>query len=305
MTAPLSPCRAWCFLVGWSFRRQARGHLLVWVALGLLGLSALLVALSTRFERWNLGFLRDGRGRPTYEEQLQMFELASSAPMPHAGLQALAGAVRAQMMEASGLWTFSNWAVLGMFCSFLLPLWTLTFATDALARERENRTLLWLLARPLPRPALYLGIFLATLPWCLLLNVGGYTVLCMMGGKPGWQALSLYLPSVFMGTLAFSALFFLLATAFRRPSILALTYAFFLETVAGNLPGYFKRLSLSFYTRCAMYDAARDYGINPPRPGMFVAVSGPVAWGVLLGAFVILLALGCWVFSRKEFAEVQ
>ena len=38
--------------------------------------------------------------------------------------------------------------------SFLLPIWSLSFATEALGGERETNSLVWLLIRPLPRPAI-------------------------------------------------------------------------------------------------------------------------------------------------------
>ena len=49
---------------------------------------------------------------------------------------------------------FSGWVVFGTFVSFLLPLWSLSFATEALAGDRESHSLLWLLTRPLSRPAI-------------------------------------------------------------------------------------------------------------------------------------------------------
>ena len=42
----------------------------------------------------------------------------------------------------------------------------------------------------------------------------------------------------------------------------------------GNMPGHFKRLSISFYTRCLMFDRAHGYGIHPDRPHIFLPVTG-------------------------------
>ena len=50
-------------------------------------------------------------------------------------------------------------------------------------------------------------------------------------------------------TLAFAALFHLMGACVRRAPVLAILYVFFFETIAGNLPGHLKRLSISFYTR--------------------------------------------------------
>ena len=90
-----------------------------------------------------------------------------------------------------GFVRFSWQIVFSMFTTFLLPLWSLSFATEALGREREQQNLLWLLTRPLPRPAIYLAKFVALLPWCLLLNLGGFTLLCLVAGAPAsWRCVS-------------------------------------------------------------------------------------------------------------------
>ena len=67
-------------------------------------------------------------------------------------------------------WTFQRFSrgpVLLFYVGFLQPLWTLSFATEALGRERAAQNLIWLLSRPIPKPAIFLGKYLAVLPWCL------------------------------------------------------------------------------------------------------------------------------------------
>jgi len=117
----------------------------------------------------------------------------------------------------------------------------------------------------LPRPAIYLAKFLALLPWSLGLNLGGFALLCLAAGPPGGMAFRLYWPAVLWATLAFSSLFYLMGAFFRRPAVVAIVYAFFLEVIFGNMPGFLKRISIGFYTRCMMYEAAAGYGILPEK----------------------------------------
>src|SRR5437660_933033 len=77
-------------------------------------------------------------------------------------------------------------------------------------REREAGNLLWVLTRPRSRPVIYLAKYLALLPWCLLLNLGGFAVICQMANSPGRLALAAYWPAVLWATLAFAALFHLM-----------------------------------------------------------------------------------------------
>ena len=187
--------------------------------------------------------------------------------------------------------------------SILIPLWSLSFATEGLGGEREGRTLVWLLTRPLPRAAIYLAKFVALLPWCLAINLIGFLVICLAAGDAGRLAFRLFWPAVLMGTLAFSALFHFFSAWARRPTVVGLVYAFFLEVLLGDMPGLMKRASISFYVRCLMFDAAEHTGLTPDRPSMYLPVDGQTAWTVLISATVSLLIAGTYVFSRREYAD--
>jgi hypothetical protein len=156
----------------------------------------------------------------------------------------------------------------------------------------------------LPRPAVYLAKFFALLPWTLGLNLGGFGLLCLASGQPGWLAFRLYWPAVLASTLAFSSLFYLMGAFFRRPAVAAIVYAFFLEVIFGTMPGYLKRISIGFYARCMMFDAASAFGIQPERPEIFLPVDGMTALGVLLGLTIVLLGIGTVVFSRSQYQEI-
>jgi hypothetical protein len=139
----------------------------------------------------------------------------------------------------------------------------------------------------------------------LLLNFGGFALICLAAGEHGRLALQVYWPAVFWGTLAFSALFHMLGACLRRAAVVALLYAFFLETVMGNMPGHFKRLSISFYTRCLMFDRAHEIGVHPERPLWYMPVGGTTACLVLAGITVVCLIVGALVFTWNEYLDVN
>lgn len=296
--------RAWCFLVWLSFVRQARAHLMVWIALGLVGLSMLIVGITTQANRWNM--VRYPHKGISYRQHLENVGLASLLPWqePAAAVSAMTHAgFHAAVYEGTGFFVFSNFVVFALYTTFLLPICSVSFATEGLGREREAQNLIWVLTRPIPRWAIFLAKYVALLPWCLALNLGGFALICLVGGRHGRLALETFWPAAFWGTLAFSAFFHLLAACFRRAAIVALLYAFFLETIMGNMPGQFKRLSISFYTRCVMFDEA--LGIQPDRPYIFLPVSATTAWLVLAGVTLTCLIVGAFVFSRNEYLDVN
>jgi ABC-2 type transport system permease protein len=299
-----SAWRAWCYLVWLSWRRQAQARQMVWIALALLGVSVGLVLLRTTLRPWSMEQWRFPRRGTTYQdwsvELNGVLSLAARSPAGSAAPDAVLGAWRG-VLARSDVLVYSRAVVFTVFLSFLLPVWSLSFATETFGGEREAHTMVWLLTRPLPRPAVYLAKFVALLPWSLGLNVGGFALLCLAAGRPGRVALQLYWPAVCWGTLAFSSLFCLIGAIFRWPAVVSIVYSFFLETFLGNMPGYLKRASISFYTRCMMFDVARQYGVQPEKPSVYLPVDGTTACLVLAGVTVVLLLAGMAWFSRAEY----
>jgi ABC-2 type transport system permease protein len=303
----LSSSRAWFYLVWLSWQRQARMRQMVWIALGLLAFSAAFVSIQTAAGRWDMHNWRwPNRDGPTYRDWADASQRALLAvPRWPKGYSLDLGILSScqVVLDQSPFRVFTGGVILAVYLSFLLPIWSLSFATEALGGERENNSLIWLLSRPLPRPAIYLARFVALLPWCLGLNLGGFALLCYLAGPPGMKALGLFWPVMIWTTLAFAALFHLLGAVFRRPAVVAILYVFFLEIILNLMPGYLKRLSISFYARCLMFDVAGEHGIRPDNPAVFRPVSGPEALTVLLGFTAGLLILGTLLFTRTQYQD--
>lgn len=292
-----SPLRSWLYLVGFSLRRLARVRQLVGIAVALLLLTVIILALVSANVGWDRSDRIPVRLR-TPGIQLAAGGLAAPVVVSPAEMETL-------LREAAPLAVFSRWVVFFLFLGFLMPLWNLSFATSALGTERESRSLVWLLTRPLPRAMIYLAKFLAVLPWCLALNLGGFALICLASGATGRHAFALYWPAVAAGSVAFTAVYHLIGALFSRPAVVGLLYAFFFETILNELPvpGTLKRLSINYYTRCLMYSEARDQDVPTASDSLFVPVSDATAWGVLLGTTVFLTILGMWLFSRAEYRD--
>jgi len=185
---------------------------MVWIALGLLVFAVLMVIFNTMADRWSMQRWRwPYRTGPTFAQwadEIQVLLSVTDHSASGQGVQAaLAASVRG-IVQRSEFMVFSRWVVFSIYLTFLLPLWSLSFATEALGGDRESNSLVWLLSRPLSRPAIYLAKFVALLPWSLGLNLGGFGLLCVAAGEPGWLAFRLYWSAVLWETLPFSALFY-------------------------------------------------------------------------------------------------
>jgi ABC-type transport system involved in multi-copper enzyme maturation permease subunit len=197
---------------------------------------------------------------------------------------------------------FSEFLIV-IFTSVVVPLGALAFGTAGLAGDREDRTLLFLLIRPLGRGTILSAKFVATLPLVLGFTCGGLWIFCRLAGPVGPTAFDTYLPAVVLMSLAYTGLFHLFAVYFKHATIAALVYAIFIEALLGNLPGIIRRAAINFYGRSLMYEAGIDYGLSPPDPESFEPIGGNVGVLVLLGITGGSLLLAWLVFAVSDYEE--
>ena len=329
-----SATRAFFVLVVQSFQRHWRLRQMGWVALGLLGIIALWVAARTLGpEGWGIENRKIRRTQVTWREYGEQLRPSArynasldaqeyltrrpytpiEAPSPlhpiRDGLTSLILSVPHAVIQSEHFLadlrfaTFARLVVLGAYLGFILPMFTLAYASGAIGSERESRSLIWLLTRPMPRSAVYLAKFLGTLPWCLFFSLGGFFILCALGGEPGRIAAKLFWPASLAITLALAALFHLLGALFRWPIVIGLVYVFFFEILVAVLPGSLKLLSLTFYARCLMYNEAVAAGYPAAMLEVTDPVSNGTAWTVLFAAALGFTFLGMKLFSRAELRD--
>jgi len=316
-----------------SFQRHWRVRQMGWVSVGLLGLVAISVGVVTARERWGLPdrpvrrelstrsaaeqMLLPGRYDPKRYDPtgppgvatITQSEIPSPFDPLKNGIQTLILSIPHAVMQSDKFlhdWeymNFSRWVILGAFFGFVLPMFTLAYASAAFGTERESGSLVWVMTRPIPRSMIYLAKFLGTLPWCVVFGLGGFAVLCLAGGDLGLRALKMYWPAAAAGTIAFSAMFHLIGALFRRPVVVGLVYVFFYEALVSALPGSLKLLSLTFYSRSLMYNAATAAGYPTNLLGLSQPESSETAWIVLTLAATSLTLVGMWVFARLEYRD--
>lgn len=199
---------------------------------------------------------------------------------------------------------FTQQIILPLYVSFLLPILTLTYATAAVGEEREERTLVYVLIRPMERYRIYLSKWVGVLPLTIVTAVGGYAALCASAGISGHAAWEMFWPAIARSSIAYTALFLLFGAIFPRPVVFAVLYAFFCEAMVGNMPGTVKRATVSYYCQCLIYDTGEPLGLAPSIKAQFLPISGDAAAWALDIASLALLAVGAVAFHRKEYRDL-
>jgi ABC-type transport system involved in multi-copper enzyme maturation permease subunit len=204
---------------------------------------------------------------------------------------------------------FGRNIVFGIFVTVIVPMVCLAFGTGALGDDRDEKSLVHLFARPLPRSGIALAKLLAVAPIALCFTVGGLFLLVGVGNLVSGESLTYFIsafwPSVLLSTLAYLSLFHLFAVLFRHSTAIAVVYAFFIEVIIGVLPGILKRISIQFYAKSLALGRAApdDIGIDPLLHKLYGPIPGSTALPILLVLIAALAAAAALAFALKEYPE--
>ncbi|MGZ5423929.1 MAG: ABC transporter permease [Candidatus Aminicenantales bacterium] len=197
------------------------------------------------------------------------------------------------------------------FLQFYIVILALFYGTSITAEEVENRTLSYLITRPIPKPAIVLGKFAAysVLMFAMVAVSLALSFFIMNAARLSDMELYLnflhYLGVLGLGILAYAAFFTFLGTILKRAIIVGLVFGFGWENVIQYFPGSTQRFSVVHYLKSLLpYHPTVGGGggrgvalllfrLEPTKP--LVAV---LALAVITAA---LLALACWFFRMKEY----
>jgi ABC-type transport system involved in multi-copper enzyme maturation permease subunit len=199
--------------------------------------------------------------------------------------------------------SFENFSafIMTIYLSAVVPLSALAFGTSAMGNDREDRTLLFVLMRPIPPALVLLARWVAALPLGLGVTVASFGAYCWLAGEVGALAWRLYLPAVFWTMFAYLGLFHLLAVLFRHATIVAIAYTIFIEIILGSMPGIVKRVAVNYYGKSLMFTAGAAEGLQPPDARTFELLASSTAEWVLVGIGLGSLAIAAVIFTRREY----
>jgi|GEM_PF-465087 len=191
---------------------------------------------------------------------------------------------------------------------FVMVILALVFCTSVVAQEVENRTIVYLLTRPIPRFRILIVKFLPALAatlitvWLSLV----FTAIAAYGFSGIVDSpLTRDLKMAPLGVLAYGSVFLLLTTLLNRPLIYGLLYAFGWETWVPNMPGSFQKLSLMAYLRVLtphVTSEVQEVDISQAFSSVSQDnISHHMAWVVLAGTIVVSFVLSLYFFSVREY----
>jgi ABC-2 type transport system permease protein len=191
----------------------------------------------------------------------------------------------------------------------LAPLAALLYATGIIQDEVEEQTLTYLLLRPLPRWALYLGRMLATLLMISVLTAvftaATFAVISLTAYVPlSSKLFTLALKTSIALSLAqagYCGLFGLLGLLMRRSLLVGVAYIFLLEGVLASLDTVVRRLTIMYYFRVLILRwvapaNGREWAID-----LTTAPDARTCMMTLLSVGLVLTVVAAFLFAGKEF----
>lgn len=195
--------------------------------------------------------------------------------------------------------------VINLLIFRLLPLSAAIYSTMIVAQEIEQKTIVYLLTRPIPRWQLIIGRWAATATTVVIISVIGM-IAAQMGSRGGSAFFARDLLAVALGAAAYTSLFMFITLLFNRALIICVLFAFGWESSVPNLPTGLQGLSiLSHMQAIAKHPDGGESGgqVLDLIAGLLGKTDmNPLTSGFGLMVFsVVMVGLSAYWFSTHEF----
>ena len=205
----------------------------------------------------------------------------------------------------SGLSTMLGWhALLGVS----VPLASLLLGVAVIAEEVEDRTITYLLLRPVPRASLLFGRLVPAVLWLWASCAAGTALLVAAAatargsdaGVSDGTRLPLLLAAC-AGVATYTALHAALGVWVKHAMIVGLAYSFTIEGFLSNLPGRNQSLTIQHHLRSLVAGTGDDAWQR--IDGFGSTEWNPLFDAALVLALVVLVAFiaGAWRLARRQF----
>ena len=189
----------------------------------------------------------------------------------------------------------------GFFVRFAVPVLAVFYGTALIADEVEDKTITYLLTRPVPRGSVLLGKYLAylvctiavvlpavVLMWLLVVPIHGSLA-------PSFPDLVADLGILVLGLAAYGAVFALVGATFKRPLVFGLLFVFGWEMLALALPGYLRQLTVAHYLQGLVPHAMPA---ESPLAMLQVVFNSPASIVESLVGLSLVTVAGLWLAAR-------
>ncbi|MBP7866422.1 MAG: ABC transporter permease subunit [Acidobacteria bacterium] len=219
-------------------------------------------------------------------------------------LLALVGVLSAGARHGSAALTFADGPAPSFFFQLLIPLLALFYGSTVVSDEIEDKTLVYLVTRPAPRGALFLGKALASLAVAAVVTLASLLAAFVTTDPAGlanpdrWGLFLRFTGVGLLGVLAYGALFAWAGTWIKRPVLAGLIFVFGWESVIQFMPGVTQKFTLVHWLKSLLPQLGKNTG---PLAFQLEPSGTSASVAVLLVLGLAALLAGAFIFRRKEY----
>lgn len=192
-----------------------------------------------------------------------------------------------------------------LLIQFIVPMLGVTLGVGVIADEAEQRTITYPFTRPIPRAALFLGRWLATLTSVLILvgasGLGLAVCASMREGAADPEVVTTVLGTALLGAGIYSLGAAVIGSVAKRGLVIALGYAFAIEILMANIPGSSQKLTVQYHLRSIFVDPELRLWQRLDMTELTTFLEPSEALSKLLFIAAGLVVFGCWNVTRKQF----
>jgi ABC-2 type transport system permease protein len=187
----------------------------------------------------------------------------------------------------------------------ILALAAAIFATGVVSQEVEQKTIVYLLTRPVPRPVLILA---RTLAASITVSIVG--ILAAIGTALGTRATfgELFFrdcSALILGSFAYCALFVLVSLLINKSMVINLIFAFGYEAAVPKMPGDIYKVSINSYLMSIashpMIAPVTSDAAPVATPAAVNTIQPGAAWLAMIGLVVLCSMFNAQWFDRNEY----
>ena len=210
--------------------------------------------------------------------------------------------------DVAGMQLFGELVIL-LYLQFIVLYTCLLYGTSLVTAEAEDRTMAYLIVRPISRFEIvgykYLGYVISIFTLFAIPVILNYLILAPHEGVGGivdnLGILGYVLAAILMAVMVWGALFMLMASLFKNPIMPGFLYCLFWESLIANLGGNIPKATVTYYMRTVLID-----GVSKVRSELiddtdtiYSDLSAGSAF--LLGVLASLaLVMFTWVLIREK-----
>ncbi len=198
---------------------------------------------------------------------------------------------------------YSN-IIVAFYIQFIIGILSIFYGSSVIDEEVEGKTLIYLFSKPISKSSIILGKFLSYISIIVITIMSGLIISFIIAYINAYISHKIiimffkYMIASFFAIMAYTSLFTMLATFFKRTAIVGLLFIFGWESIINYMPGKTQKLTIIHYVKSLIPQTAvnRNFLLFHLEPS-----SALTAIIVLSLISIISLIIGIWVFKYKEY----